>query len=72
MKLWTLGQNRRIVQLKYYRYCWEHYALLASIQNVCPNQLVELVGSNGPLLIPIHALDLESFRSITLINASSL
>jgi hypothetical protein len=68
MRVYTA--DKKIVKLKEFRFCWNSYALLMTIQYQTPNLLLEVEGP-GPQreFVPAHALSLENFHALSLLNA---
>ena len=70
--------DHKIVRLKWWRFCWAHYVLLVHLQSEVPNILVEIEGDAPPMterdmhrFVPLHSLNLEVFREISLLNAQA-
>jgi hypothetical protein len=67
MRIWRLPPNGVIVQLKHFKFCYLHYAMLLQLQKEAPNAVVEI---EAPVrtYIPIHTLDLENYRELSVLN----
>lgn len=65
MKVYT--NNKRIVDLKHFRYCSKHYRMLVNLQQEAPNLMLEL---NTPerSFIPIHQVDFEDQLALIGLN----
>jgi hypothetical protein len=64
-------QDKRIVRLKHFRLVHPHYILLCGLQQEVPNMLLEIepISPGGKReFVPIHAIDLDRFQELTLLN----
>lgn len=69
MRVWLHNPHRRIVVLRWWQFTFEQYKLLLEIQRICPNQVVELVGSGiHAEYIPLHSLNLENYHMLRRLN----